>query len=125
MANFHISLDPIRLLGNEMPEATSAHKEKFVILSHFPLKLPWLPLHGALTMCGVLAGDITLILGLTWGFRLLCDCLESNLGNRPCKEACQRLTEKRDLLLFSVWPLPLLPPWAWWETQRLPWGRVN
>ena len=68
VANFHVSLDPIRLLGNEMPEATSAHKEKFVFLSHFPLKLPWLPPHGALTVCGVLAGDIPLILGLAWGY---------------------------------------------------------
>lgn len=40
MANFHISLDPIRLFGNEMPEATSAHKEKFFILSHFPIEAP-------------------------------------------------------------------------------------
>ena len=102
VANFHISLDPIRLLGNEIPEATSAHKGKFVILSHFPLKLPGLPPHGALTVCGVLAGEITLILGLTWGLHLLCDCCESNPDNRPCEEARQRLPEKRDLLLFSV-----------------------
>lgn len=102
VANFHISLDPIKLLGNEIPEATSAHKGKFVILSHFPLKLPWLPPHGALTVCGVLAGEITLILGLTWGLHLLCDCCESNPDNRPCEEARQRLPEKRDLLLFSV-----------------------
>lgn len=108
-----------------MPEATSAHKKKFVILSHFPLKLPWLPPHGALTVCGVLAGEITLILGLTWGLHLLCDYCESDLGNRPCKEACQRLTEKGDLLFFFVLVSASPGSMGLWETRHLPWGRVN
>lgn len=63
-----------------MSETTPACRGNFVILAHFPLKLTWLHLHVALTVCecvGCWVGRAPLNLGLIWGLHLLCDGRDS------------------------------------------------